>query len=83
MSERDIYVSREVAEGAASQRTEADVRAIRARRAALAQALRDEGQSEDTVARLATDDMAERLIQHERRVVDMIFDAAFGGRGLG
>ena len=64
--------------GAESVRTEAQARAVRARRARLEADLIEEGASDAMVARLATDETAGRIVAHERRVIDSIA-AMFGG----
>jgi hypothetical protein len=61
-----------------SNRSEAEVRAIRTRRAQLEADLRAEGATPAMIARLATDDAAAKMIAHESRAVGGIM-AMFGG----
>lgn len=72
--------SPQVIEGFESKRSETEVRAIRARRARLEADLIEEGASDATVTRLATDDTAARMIEHERRTVEAIAGVFFGPR---
>lgn len=65
---------------AKSNRTEAEVRAIRARRARLEADLIEEGASAATVARLATDDLAAAILENERAIRDAILDL-YRGQG--
>lgn len=52
--------------------TEAETRAIRARRNRLEAELRLEGLPESFIARVATDETAEKLLENEQRVVGLI-----------
>jgi hypothetical protein len=61
-----------------SGKSEAEYRAIRARRAQLEANLRAEGATASMIARLATDDAAAKMIAHESRAVGAIM-AMFGG----
>lgn len=61
---------------------------IARRREELASRLRAEGSSEEIISRLATDDLAAQMIDHEQNAVASIFQACFpglfrGGKGLG
>lgn len=67
-----------VSTAAESTRTEAEVRAIRARRASLEAEMRAEGAPDWMIQRNATDEAAARLIDYERRAVDFI-GSMFGG----
>lgn len=60
-------------------RTEAEVHAIRARRAMLEANMRVEGTPEPMIERLATDGVAARMLDHERQITDMITNL-FGSR---
>ena len=55
---------------------EAEVRAIRARRAGLEADLIEEGASDSTVKRLATDETAARMVEHERAVLEFVMFGA-------
>lgn len=68
--------------GIGDNRSEAEVRAIRARRCAVESQMRAEGTPEREIARLATDDLAEKMLAHERRVTGLIVEL-FTGIGSG
>ena len=68
--------------GLANNRSEAAVRAIEARRNKLAADLRAEGVAERQVAEIATDALAETMLDHECRVVALVTEL-FLGHGAG
>lgn len=70
--------SHRLVSAASGDRSEAEVRAIRARRARMEADLIEEGASNALVARLATDETASRALQHEERVLRTI-TSLFGG----
>ena len=53
-------------------RGESEIRAIRARRCQLEQDMRAEGTPEHIIAIAATDEVASRMVEHERHVMDWI-----------
>jgi hypothetical protein len=64
-------------------REEGEVRAVLERRARLKADLVAEGAKPATVARLATPEVAARMVAHERRVIDLIGEFFTGvGSGL-
>lgn len=66
--------------GAECDRSEAEVRAIRARRARLEASYREDGFSESYIAAHVTDELAEQLIANERAALDT-FTSLFAGNG--
>jgi hypothetical protein len=61
---------------------------IARRKEQIADRLRAEGSNEETISRLATDDLAAQMIDHEQNAVASIFHACFpglfrGGKELG
>lgn len=68
------YVSPQLEAAAASNRSEADVRA---RRDLLEASMRAEGTPEPVIARLATDDTAAKMVAYEEKLLDFIM---FGTR---
>lgn len=68
--------------GAIDNRSEAEVRAIRARRARLEAALIEEDAPEAEIARLATNDNAARMVAYERDSLELVA-RIFEGIGWG
>ncbi len=53
-------------------RSESEVRAIRTKRCAIEAQMRVEGSSEADIARLATDETAEKMLAYDRQVMGII-----------
>lgn len=68
-----------IIQAAASTRTESQVRAIRARRNLLEANMRSEGTPEAMISRLATDDTAAQMLDHEQQIMGFIANL-FGPR---
>jgi hypothetical protein len=71
---------RDAAARAASGQTEADARAVRARRRSMEASYRAEGMSETYIAMHVTDDLAAKVLSHEQKAIEAI-TGLFGGIG--
>jgi hypothetical protein len=75
----DKITSASFQRGMPSLRPLAEVRAIRARRAQIAQAYRAEGRSESYIAAHVTDHLAALMIAHDRNAKNLAAGVFLGG----